>query len=384
MTVSGIPPQALGRGDSCDKFSETNEEVSCKLGLIRNVLSETGAKGVLLGGTDWFAWATAGASNTVLLTAETGVAQVLVTAKDAWVLTDEIEAQRLQDEELPANFKLHVIPWADDAERKSLLGEATDGGRILCDRATTEQDPLPPSLLNQKRVMMPSELERYRHVGRLASVAMTEVLSAAQPTWTEYQLAGAGAQALWARGLHPALTLVAGERRLPLYRHATPSGEPIGREAMMVFCARGYGLYANLTRFVSFGPLRAEHSELHRHVREVEAQALNLCRPGTSLNAVYDAIAQAYQQHGYPQAIREHHQGGTTGYLAREIVATPATTDALAENMAMAWNPSLAGAKIEDTFVILKDEGLENLTFDPNWPSVEVEGRSRPVPLELV
>jgi hypothetical protein len=26
---------------------------------------------------------------------------------------------------------------------------------------------------------------------------------------------------------------------------------------------------------------------------------------------------------------------------------------------------------------------LENLTFDPNWPSVEVEGRQRPVPLEL-
>jgi hypothetical protein len=26
---------------------------------------------------------------------------------------------------------------------------------------------------------------------------------------------------------------------------------------------------------------------------------------------------------------------------------------------------------------------LENLTFDPNWPSVEVEGRLRPVPLEI-
>jgi hypothetical protein len=75
---------------------------------------------------------------------------------------------------------------------------------------------------------------------------MTEVLQAAQPTWTEYQLAGAGAEALWSRGLHPALTLVAGERRLPLYRHATPTGEKIGRQAMLVFCARGYGLYANL------------------------------------------------------------------------------------------------------------------------------------------
>ena len=363
-------------------MNQLNEEVDSKLELIRRALNETGATGVLLRGTDWFAWATAGADNTVLLTTETGVAQVLVTAEDAWVLTDEIEAQRLLDEELPANFKLHVNPWADVLARDSFGRDATNGGHILSDRPASDRDSLPESLLHHKRVMMPSELERYRQVGRLASVAMTEVLSNAQPTWTEYQLAGAGAEALWAYGLHPALTLVAGERRLPLYRHATPSYDSLGARAMLVFCARKYGLYANLTRFVSFVPLRAEHSELHHHVRQIEAEALNLCQPGTPLNAVYHALSQAYQQHGYPQAIREHHQGGTTGYLAREVVANPLTTDTLAEGIAVAWNPSLAGAKIEDTFVLVKDGMLENLTFDPTFPSVEVEGRNRPVPLE--
>jgi hypothetical protein len=118
-------------------------------------------------------------------------------------------------------------------------------------------------------------------------------------------------------------------------------------------------------------------------VREIEAQALNLCQAGTSLDAVYHALAQAYQQHGYANAIREHHQGGTTGYLAREIVANPTTTDTLIAGIPVAWNPSLPGAKVEDTFVILKDGTLENLTFDPNWPSVEVEGRLRPIPFEV-
>ncbi len=348
--------------------------------------------------TDWFAWVTAGASNTVLLTAETGVASVLVTAEDAWVLTDEIEAQRLQDEELPVNFKLHVNPWADADARESFVRDVTAGGKILsdvCDNAKRErpipqiEKPLPPSLQQHKRVMMPSELERYRQVGQKASVAMTEVLKAAKPTWTEYQLAGAGAEALWASGLHPALTLVAGERRLPLYRHATPTGEQIGRQAMMVFCARGYGLYANLTRFVCFGAMSSttrsanapKHADLHRHVREIEAQALNMCVIGTTLDEVYHALATAYEEHGFPNAIRQHHQGGTTGYLAREVVANPFTKDTLAENMPLAWNPSLPGAKIEDTFVILDNGKLENMTFDPNFPSVEVEGRLRPIPL---
>lgn len=365
-------------------MKELNEEVSRKLELIREALTETGATGVRLKGTDWFAWATAGASNTVLLTAETGVAEVLVTIRDAWVLTDEIEVQRLEDEELSADFKLHVNPWADAAARESFVREVTNEGKVISDRPIPHVEKrLPASLQHHKRVMMSSELERYREVGRKASEAMTEVLSKAQPTWTEYQLAGAGAQGLWARGLHPALTLVAGERRLPLYRHATATGEAIGRQAMLVFCARGYGLYANLTRFVSFGSLGDERAQLHRHVREIEAQALNLCQSGTSLDAVYHGLAQAYEQHRFDRAIREHHQGGTTGYLAREIVANPITTDTLVEGTPVAWNPSLPGAKVEDTFVLLQDGTLENLTFDPNWPSVEVEGRLRPLPLEL-
>ena len=369
------------------KFSS---EVSAKLKLIRNSLIETKAQGVRLKGTDWFAWATAGGSNTVLLTAETGVAEVLVTAENAWILTDEIEAQRLKDEEIPEIFQFKINPWADVEARESFVKEVTNGGIVLCDRAayapiTTPhvEKPLPASLQAHKRVIMSSELERYREIGRKASAAMTEVLTAAKPTWTEYQLAGAGAEALWAKGLHPALTLVAGERRLPLYRHATPSGEQIGRQAMMVFCARGYGLYANLTRFICFGNLADEDKKLHQDIREIEALALNLCQPGIPLNAVYDALKQAYEKSGYPNAIREHHQGGTTGYLAREIVANPNTTDTLAKNMAVAWNPSLPGAKIEDTFIILNDGKLENLTFDPDWPSVEIEERSRPVPLEI-
>ncbi|HEY9800750.1 MAG TPA: M24 family metallopeptidase [Leptolyngbyaceae cyanobacterium] len=359
-----------------------SEEVSKKLGFIRQTLSITEAGGVRLRGTDWFAWATGGGSNTVLLTAETGVAEVLVTGQDAWILTDEIEAQRLKDEELPPDFKLHINPWADPVAREAFVREATDGEIVISDRPTAQEQPIPPFLQAYKRVLLPTELDRYRQLGQQASAAMTEVLQAAQPDWTEYQLAGAGAEALWARGIHPALTLVAGERRLPLYRHATATGEKLGRQAMLVFCARGYGLYANLTRFVCFGKLTKEEAELHRHVREIEAKALSASQPGMTLDAVYYALAQAYELQGFPNAIREHHQGGTTGYLAREVVANPSTTDSLTENMAIAWNPSLTGAKIEDTFVILKDRKLENLTFDPNFPNVEVEGRLRAIPLE--
>lgn len=373
------------------------EEVSCKLELMRQALQATKAAGVRLRGTDWFAWATAGGANTVLLAAETGVAEVLVTAADAWILTDAIEAQRLKDEQLPntakdSPYKVSVHPWAKSSEREAFVREATSGGTILSDRPSGLSDDrpasneflLPQSLVEQRRVLLPSEIERYRQVGQLASEAMTEVLTQAQPTWTEYQLAGAGAAALWARGLHPALTLAAGDRRLPLYRHPVPSGEAIGRSAMLVFCARGFGLYANLSRFVYFDRLSDREAALHEQIRDIEAAALLQCRVQTPLNQVYHTLQQAYEQRGYVNAIREHHQGGTTGYQAREIVATAATTEPLLATMAIAWNPSLPGVKIEDTFLLHENNQLENLTFDPQWQRVEVNGYERALPLEMI
>ena len=367
------------------------DEISIKLEFMRQALHETGATGLRLRGTDWFAWATAGGSNAVLLTAETGVAEVLVTDDAAWILTDEIEAQRLKDEQLPkdACYQFQINPWTQSHDREAFVREATNDGKVLSDkpsefhaRPTLNESPLPRSLIHHRRIMLPSELERYRQVGQLASNAMMDVLTQAQPSWTEYQLAGAGAEALWARGLHPALTLAASDRRLPLYRHPLPTGEAIGRQAMLVFCARGHGLIVSLTRFVSFGGFIREDQKWHRTIADIEAVALNRSQVETPLNEVYNALATAYEQQGYPNAIREHHQGGTAGYGAREIVATPETSDRLEANMVLAWNPSIPGAKIEDTFALKADNSLENLSFDANFPHIEIEGRQRPVPLE--
>ena len=93
-------------------------------------------------------------------------------------------------------------------------------------------------------------------------------------------------------------------------------------------------------------------------------------------------LAEDHAHANRPDAIREHHQGGITGYLAREIVATPLTATELETGMAFAFNPSFQGVKLEDTFV-LTPNGLENMTIDPNWPAATVQGRIRPLWLEL-
>ncbi|SNB47507.1 Xaa-Pro peptidase family protein [Geobacter sp. DSM 9736] len=360
------------------KSEARRDEVIRKLDLVRRL-----AKGrtVRLRGIDWFAWATGGGSSNVLLAAETGIAEIIITPTAALVITDEIEAKRLQDEELPDQFSLHAAGWSDPQSREHFVSEVTGRSAVMSDRPAPGEEELPTLLVAAKRQMTSPEVARYREVGAEAAKAMTETLLKAEPGWTELELAGAGAAALLARGLDPALVMAAGDRRLQLYRHPMPKQEKIGSLAMLVFCARGYGLYANLTRFVSFGKLPHYLAELHLQVREVEARVLAISRPGTRLSTAFETLARAYQELGHPEAIREHHQGGTTGYLSRESVATPGCTDILSEGSVVAWNPSLVGAKIEDTFLVTAG-GIDNLTRDERWPTIEVNGIERPVALE--
>jgi Xaa-Pro aminopeptidase len=352
-------------------------ELEVKLARVRAILEQHGLSAVRLRGTDWFSWATCGGSNVVLLTTDVGVAEVLITRASAWVLTDAIEAARMEQEEVPRGLRVWACPWTEREQREAFVEAKRGGGQVASDRPSGQEVPLPAELVDARHSLLPEELERYRALGRDAAEAMTEVLWAAKPEWTGWQLAGAGAEALWARGIHPALTLVGEERRLPLHRHATASRERLGARAMLVFCARRHGLFANLTRFVYFREPTVEERRLATDVARVEAAGFRASRPGATLGEVYAAMAEAYGAWGHPGAEAFHHQGGSCGYLSRDDVAVPGSKVVLQPNNAMAWNPSLPGAKIEDT-VVLTEGGLEILTVDPRWPTFELEGRARP------
>jgi Xaa-Pro aminopeptidase len=356
-------------------------EAAAKLRLLREALLQAGAGAIRLRGVDWFAWATAGGDCSMLLAADCGVAQLLVTQDEACVLVDEVEAERLRQEVVPDGFTYHIAPWAETELHDTYVRGAAGAGAVLSDRPRHDEQPLPHGLRLRRMALQPAEQARYRELGREAAEAMSETLRAARPDWSEYQLAGAGAEALLRRGIQPALVLAAGSRRLHLFRHPTPTREPIGGHAMLVFSARRHGLYANLTRFVQFGPPSLDQRNEQQDLLQVESTALDAIRPGQSLAAVYHALDAAYRHANRPDAIRAYHQGGITGYQACELIASPSTATGLETGMAFAFHPSFDGNKIEDTF-LLGPTGLENLTLDPGWPTTTTGGRARPLWLE--
>ncbi len=355
------------------------KEVKDKIKKVQALLEDYELEGVRFRGVDWFSWATAGGNSVVIFTAEAGIAEVFITPTKAWILTNTIEVERLAAEEVPLEFEIMAFPWQDPEAADEFVQAKMKKATCVSDRPGPGEKPLPPEFLQMKLILTDEEVARYRLIGEAAAEAMTEALQNAEPDWTEHQLAGEGAKALWKRGLDPTLVLVGSKRRTTQYRHPIATDATLGDSAMMVFCARGCGLYANLTRFIYFkDPTEEEISNFER-VALVEAAAFNASRPGKKVSDVYHEIANTYLELGCPDEINKHHQGGITGYLSREVVASPhLAEDVILENsMAMAWNPTLPGAKIEDTVLITEDD-CEILTLDPLWPTMEVDGRMRP------
>lgn len=356
-------------------------EVQKKLRLVRSILKKEGLSGIRFIGSDWFSWLTAGGSSVVLLASEVGIAEILVTDTQAWVLCDEIESERLKKEEVSEDFTIWARPWTQPFRTLDFIKDLTQCGKVASDRPIRDEVSFCEELRAAKRQLLPEEIQRYKELSLEASQAMTESLKRADPSWSEFELASEGAKNLWKRGLHPVLILVAGDERSFQYRHPFPTHAKLGRKAMMVFCARKYGLYANLSRIVYFEKPNAKELKSQGALFRIEAKAFHSIQSTQTLAHVYQSLQKAYEKEGFSHEIKRHHQGGLTGYLSREIIATPYSNHSIQLRNAFAWNPSLPGFKIEDTVIFDQDQledKIEVMTFDPEWPYQEWFGRKRP------
>ena len=68
---------------------------------LRELMEAHGVRAVLLNHPANFAWYTGGADNRVDRGVPAGVASVLITQDDSYIVTDNIEAPRMREEQTP-------------------------------------------------------------------------------------------------------------------------------------------------------------------------------------------------------------------------------------------------------------------------------------------
>lgn len=360
-------------------------DLSARAARLDEYLDERGLEAVWFARPNGFAWLVGG-NNVIDDDAPIGVAAAGYDGDEFRVVTDNIEAERLADEELPDNVVVESFPWyTDDLAAAVAKRSATPAA---ADFDVPGFESIDPTRL--RTPLTEGDIERYRELGREAAAAIETVCRNLESNDPEYEVAAGVEIALRSRDVNTPVVLIGGAERATSYRHFTPSDAELGAYALVTVGAERGGLVASLTRTVAFdAPDWLE--ERHRAAARVEATAIAATRAAATgdlavtdahestdgpdhatAGDVFAAVQAAYDAVGYDGEWRNHHQGGAAGYAGREWIATPDATDPITAPIAYAWNPTVQGAKSEDTHLVASDR-METLTKTGQWPTHEVE-----------
>ena len=276
------------------------EEVEAKLQRVRQLLSSERLDAVVLTQTVNFQWLTAGADNHVVIDTGRGVAPVVITTTGQHILTSNVEAGRLEDEEIgDLPFEIHQMNWHEE-DPDVMLADIIQG-RVASDGPWPEDaEVMADQLARLRWRLLQPEIERYGRLGRIAAAALGETAREIEPGMTEHEIGARLAAKLIAQNVIVSVLLIAVDERISKYRHPIPTGKHLDRQAMLVVGARKGGLDISATRLVHFGQLPAELADKHQAVCQVDATFIGETRPGAAVRDIFAKGVAAYQAAGYP------------------------------------------------------------------------------------
>ncbi len=364
------------------KIARRKTETEIKLTRLRSWMADQGLDTVILRRTASLAWITSGATTYVNTANGEGPVTAVITAAGAWLIANNIETPRLTEEEGLDRSGWTVIdhPWHDAAKTPSparLTGHNLTEERAGADVTWPQTCNVGGAIARIRSRLIPVEQERMRRLAADCGIAIGEAAAAVQPGQSEHEIAGHLWTASQPWGIQAVVSLVATDERVRHFRHPLPTDKRLERLGLLVLCGRRDGLVASVSRIVHFGTVPDDIRRALQAVAEVDSAAITVSRPGRTTGEVFTDIQQAYEAAGFPGGWQNHHQGGVAAYEPREYLAVPGSDDLLEEGMACAWNPSVPGAKSEDTILVGADGG-EVLTSTPGWPMLETTIPPRP------
>jgi Xaa-Pro dipeptidase len=344
-------------------------EVQRRIDLIRELVARRGAARARLSARRNFAWLTVGGQSHVVTSTDTGVAPIVIDGDSARVLAPVNEADRLATEELDGlPLEIERVPWEGGTDVR------TDPAGGTLDDAALEQ-----ALVRTRALLREVEQARMAWLGERLTACLDAVAADLLPGVTEMEASIEIARRLSLEGIRAPVLLVAADERIDRYRHPLPSSAPIRRRAMLVAVGERWGLHVALTRMPELEAVAPELAHRRRAVDAVLRAMLAATAPGATLGSVFEAAQRAYAEAGVPDEWRLHHQGGLLGYQPRERLATPGDPTPLAAGMAVAWNPSITGAKVEASHLLTDDPGQLRALTRAESPSTEsLSQRSAP------
>lgn len=349
-------------------MSQFNERIQ----PLRDLMKAKGLDSIILRRNPNLAWAIAGRVH-VPTTIDAACFDLIITQDSATAVTNVVEAPRLIAEELPPEVSVKTVKWSEG--RDSLL---RIGSTVGCDQPGADRVDLGTDIEIIRASLIESDLARFQSICADAAIALGNAMKQVDSTDREIDVAGLITHSLWQSDLEIAFLGVAGADRVHKFRHPLPTDSVVGNRVSASICAKRKGLIASVTRIVTFGPTDSVIEKEYESIFKVEAALLDASIVGHAFSEPIQAAIAAYPVNGFDgDEWTKHHQGGPTGYLPRDWPANQGSARLIANNQPIAWNPTGKGWKAEDT-VVATVSGVKILSNDPDWPTFQVNGRTRP------
>ena len=355
-------------------------EFAEKLERIRGFLSKERYDAALFTRNDNFSWLSCGHYAFVDKSSESAVCTLLVTQDKTVVFCNSSEMYRIPEEELrDIPFTLVDYRWNSDADK--LIREYCKGMRVVSDSGAFGTENRFLDLSRLRYVHTAEEISRYREIGPFIGGIVEDCIKNIKPGQTEYEIAGIVTGTLMAGGCQVPVCLVASDERTLKYRHPLPTGKKVDSIVLVGICAQKYGLTVSLSRMISFKPLSGEIERKFNAVTKIDAAYINATVNGAVAGDVVKAGKVMYEETGFGKDFFLHHQGGAIGYATRYYCATEDDRSIVMDGQAFSWNPTIAGVKSEDTYLIFGNN-QEIISSGGKWPqrTIEISGKkySRP------
>jgi Xaa-Pro aminopeptidase len=284
------------------------------------------------------------------------------------LISNNIEIFRLQQEEAEeaSEWDIRYYPWYEDARKAEIIRELCGDARFVTDSELNDE------FAKLRTVFTDRELAIVREQGKITAAGLESVCEQLKPGMTEFAAAGLIAQTFLAQGIDVVVNLVGSDERLHKYRHFLPTASVIERHAILAIVTRYKGIMVSVTRSVHFGAMSDEAKRAAAAARRLDANLTAATRSGQSYGELFDRLVQWYAETGYPDQWQNHHQGGMAGFAPRETRLLPGSTLRIEQNQIFAWNPSLPGAKSEDTSLVTAG-APEVLTWTGNFPYEDIQ-----------
>lgn len=350
-------------------------EFACK--KIRKYLENNHLDAMLLGRRSSFAWFSGGESSMNFYT-DMGLGFIWISKDDAFVYCSNNEQQRISYEIFANKFPIKSFSWVEGpgSNLQKLILEQ----KVVSDFsvANTQEDY---ENIKKLRYQLSSEQNKLAYSLSKKSAEMLEnCLKKLKIGMSEIQIQAEIRYAFEKEGIALPVLLVAGDENLNNYRHPLATNKSVNEKIMVVICSQYKGVMIATSRIRYFRPETQQEKIKNLAVAKINADMICVSKEEVHSSKLWETMLQAYSNHGFAQEYLNHHQGGAIGFESREWILRPTIEETLLLDQLVAWNPTLVGAKSEET-ILITSSIPEVLTVTGEYPTLTHNGITVTLPL---